>query len=294
MVGNYIIAKHGDPESYYLNSKEGAVFSGKTSKAFELALDIIKNGFVDHIVLFNFPINKKEIKYLYILINQMKEVNPAINIEHYASFGEELEQTENISSYIDEEVSNIKQYMTNHPEKFVTEDSMYGVELLQSYHVYDIARDANVEIFRALILFYGEYLGQYLSDGIKAFIMANEPLVEYYERDRDNYVQKKLKQVRTFGLKDNVTLKVVYGENYTNFLAHEIIRNSDTDAIVVLIGMPSQYSDMYKVRTRNVHAGSIAKLLGDGGGKEQVGNFFLTDPHVNMLNGLVNYLNKNM
>lgn len=290
-----IIAKEGNPESYYLSTLEyGVEYEKDIIKAIEYALVRIKEDRYGVIVLFGFPIFEKKLNYVETLINQIKEVEPEIQIEHYATFGEEL-TLDNSKSYIHEDVSCIAYYANNHKDTYLGEDNQSVIMLLQKYHNYNYnTEQATPEILRALFMIYGEMLPLYYKGNFRDFISTNEAFVKHYKEDKESYIEQKLKQVFKYTLEDGCELNVVYAERFTNELAHDILNQSENDKCIVLIGKHTAYSDMYSVRTRNVNAGELAKEIGDGGGKENVGNFFLDTPYKGMLQSLVQYLNNNL
>lgn len=288
----YVIGRNGDPESIFLSTIGNVYYVDNIIDGVKIAKELMNKELRDTVILFNLPITGNKVNHVTRYINEIKDINPNVLFEHYATFGDKVNNSL-AKNYVNELISPINLLSYNHNDWF-SDDKIFGVELLDKYHKYELDSEGDVEIFRALVLFYDTNLKNYLKDDIRDFIDTNEVFIEHYNKDKSYYINKKLSQVSKFALSNNIELSIVFAERFENELAHEIIDNSSYDKVIVLVGNHTSRSDMYKVRTSNVNANAVARLIGDGGGKENVGNFFLTSPYRNMYNGLVNFINENL
>lgn len=235
------------------------------------------------------------------------KLNPFTLVLHINSFGDEV-NIDGVTSIVDKvnsPVEVLKNYlimgqtdsfvgkMAPIPESLDLTNISELVNLGDRYHRYEVARSDDPIMFNDFFNFYGEWL----YDVIKG-LSVSEIKEEYkytfeaLKSRREAYMARRLRtmDIRMAG---DILVGVLYAEDYPNEIAHWIIdqySSSGYNKIVVLVGDHTRGNDMYRVRTKGIHAGDIAKYLNNGNGKENAGTVFLDKPNKHTMEVIVNML----
>ncbi|AIA64512.1 hypothetical protein [Listeria phage LMTA-34] len=226
--------------------------------------------------------------------------NPFTFFYHFASFGDKFKYP-NIDSLVDEKISPVMvMYNTlkeKNPDFLIAEkdkEAMLIATAVDDYHCYRFAETGNGLSLPLKEL--GDLYGRYLADlygsmPLVELIQSNKTIIKVRQEYRNYYIKKKIEQSKRQLVKD-VMLYFVYAEEYENEIAHHIIDKAKevNDRVLVLVGKHTTNNDMFHVRSHNIHAGEVAKLINKGSGKESTAVVFLGDSKTPTFNAVVKVL----
>lgn len=214
---------------------------------------------------------------------------PFMDFIHIATFGEQIPSKGGgyVTSIVNEdkdpivELFNILDSESTILSKHITltDKSRQLAQAVNAYRTWTWETNSVTRVL--LALYYASYKrlpkliqGLTLQDIVKQYAPVIkgqfEKLSDYIERKR---AMVKSKTITVDG--ESCLLKVVYAEEYINELANDILsRDQSPQPVIVCVGRTTKSSDMFSIRTRGVHAGRVAYLINQGGGKEQVASVF--------------------
>lgn len=224
---------------------------------------------------------------------------------HSATYGEPINGV-NIISTVKEDMDPIKDictFLRIHPEssiigKYVnfSDNTEKMIEAVNAYRTWTWENNSATKVLLALYQAFYKYLprmikGKTLQDIVKEYA----PIVKGQWDKMEDLLTKKAATAQTYNVNIagvDCILKVAFADEYINELANRLLASEpSTSPVIVCVGRTTRGSDMFSIRTRNIHAGKIAHMINKGSGKENVANVFTDVAYAKLMgNGIVTAL----
>lgn len=213
---------------------------------------------------------------------------PFMDFIHISTYGEAI-KGDHIVSIVNTEVDPIKELyhiLQYNPDSTVlskyitlTDKAGYLVEAVNSYRNWTWENNDTVRML--LALYYASYkrLPKLIKGlSLKEIVKQHAPIIKGQLEKMKDYIERKRAMVKEYHINiegENCLLKVVYAEEYINELANDLLHHNTTPMpVIVCVGRTTKGSDIFSVRTKMVHAGKVAYLINEGGGKDTVASVF--------------------
>lgn len=224
---------------------------------------------------------------------------------HSATYGEPINGV-NIISTVNEDMDPIKDictFLRMHPESSIignylnfSEHTDRMIEAVNAYRTWTWDGNATTKMLLALYHAFYKYMPRMIKGkSHQEIVKEYAPIIKGQWDRMEDVISKKVATAKTYNV--NVAgvdciLKVAFADEYINELANKLLNlESSTSPVIVCVGRTTRGSDMFSIRTRNIHAGKIAHMINKGSGKENVANVFTDVAYAKLMgNGIVTAL----
>lgn len=274
------ILNKGLPDSYYvpylLREEEAEIHYRYKFDFKDLTKENLDN--VDKIVLFGFPYKEKRDRRP---VNQVESTYRGMEIVHTCSYGDMIPDQR---SYVDNSVKA----PIHHLALLLGVEADTIVNLLNSYHKYDLS-DRMVLVIRDLLETYKERFIDIFTQAeynVTNLIKQHVYIIEQVHKQRQEYLTHKQQSAQIYN-KDDVGIAFLYAERFTNEVAHAIMNNtslSQYNKKVVIVGKHLPKSDKLVIRTENISADAIARIINPDNGR---GNSYASSVYFSPVNSMI-------
>lgn len=274
------ILNKGLPDSYYipylLREVESEIHYRYEFDFKDLTKENLDN--VDKIVLFGFPYKDKRDRRAIVEIGSKYR---GIEIVHTCSYGGMIPDQR---SYVDNSVKA----PIHHLALLLGVEADTIVNLLNSYHKYDLS-DRMVLVIRDLLETYKERFIDIFTQAeynVTNLVKQNMFIIEQIHKQRQEYLTHKQQSAQIYN-KDDVGIAFLYAERFTNEVAHAIMNNTSLSQYtkkVVIVGKHLPNSDKLVIRTENISADAIARIINPDNGR---GNSYASSVYFSPVNSMI-------
>jgi len=213
---------------------------------------------------------------------------PFMDFVHISTYDKPI-PGEHIISIVDEEIDPIKvlsNLLFTSPDSTVlskyitfTDKAEWLVNAVNSYRTWTWEENDTARVLLALYNASYKRLprivkGLSLQDVLKAYA----PIIKGQLERMEDYIERKAATVKEQAVTvdgQQCLLKVVFAEEYINELANDLLSRRPAGVpTIVCVGRSTKGNDIFSIRTAGVHAGRVAELINEGGGKESVATVF--------------------
>lgn len=213
---------------------------------------------------------------------------PFMDFVHISTYGNPIPGN-HIISIVDEELDPIKvlfNLLHTSPDTTVlskyitfTDTSEWLVNAINSYRTWTWEGNDTTRILIALYHASYKRLPRLMKGlSLQEVLKAHAPIIKGQMERMEDYIEKKAATVKEQVVTvdgQQCLLKVVFAEEYINELANELLNQRPTGVpTIVCVGRSTRGNDIFSIRTAGVHAGRVAQLINEGGGKESVATVF--------------------
>jgi len=224
---------------------------------------------------------------------------------HNATYGEPINGV-NIVSTVNEDSDPIKDictFLRMHPESSIigkytnfTANTDKMIEAVNAYRTWTWDDNSTTKVLLALYQAFYKYMPRMIKGkSLQEIVKEYAPIIKGQFDKMEDLITKKVATAQTYNVKVagiDCILKVAFADEYINELANRLLNSeSSTSPVIVCVGRTTRGSDMFSIRTRNIHAGSIAHIINKGSGKESVASVFTDVAYAKLMgNGIVTAL----
>lgn len=286
------VLNKGLPDSYYVPYMLSALVESKDLELTytykfsfkDLAKENLEN--VDRIVLFGFPYQDKIDRRAIVEIGSKYR---GIEIVHTCSYGDMIpEQRSHVDNSVKAPIHHLALLLG------VEADTIVG--LLNSYHKYDLS-DRMVLVIRDLLETYKERFIEVFAQAdynVTNLVKQNMFIIEQIHKQRQEYLIHKQQSAQIYS-KENIGIGFLYAERFTNEVAHAIMNNtslSQYEKKIVIVGKHLPKSDKLVIRTENISADSIARVINpeNGRGNQHASSVYFSPVNTMIGDKLFEYL----
>ncbi len=213
---------------------------------------------------------------------------PFMDFVHISTYDKPIPGN-HIISIVDEELDPIKvlfNLLHTSPDTTVlskyitfTDTSEWLVNAINSYRTWTWEGNDTTRILIALYHASYKRLPRLMKGlSLQEVLKAHAPIIKGQMERMEDYIEKKAATVKEQAVTvdgQQCLLKVVFAEEYINELANELLNKRPAGVpTIVCVGRSTKGNDIFSIRTAGVHAGRVAQLINEGGGKESVATVF--------------------
>lgn len=213
---------------------------------------------------------------------------PFMDFVHISTYDKPIPGN-HIISIVDEELDPIKvlfNLLHTSPDTTVlskyitfTDTSEWLVNAINSYRTWTWEGNDTTRILIALYHASYKRLPRLMKGlSLQEVLKAHAPIIKGQMERMEDYIEKKAATVKEQAVTvdgQQCLLKVVFAEEYINELANELLNQRPAGVpTIVCVGRSTKGNDIFSIRTAGVHAGRVAQLINEGGGKESVATVF--------------------
>lgn len=213
---------------------------------------------------------------------------PFMDFVHISTYDKPIPGN-HIISIVDEELDPIKvlfNLLHTSPDTTVlskyitfTDTSEWLVNAINSYRTWTWEGNDTTRILIALYHASYKRLPRLMKGlSLQEVLKAHAPIIKGQMERMEDYIEKKAATVKEQAVTvdgQQCLLKVVFAEEYINELANELLNQRPAGVpTIVCVGRSTRGNDIFSIRTAGVHAGRVAQLINEGGGKESVATVF--------------------
>ncbi|ALA13182.1 exopolyphosphatase [Bacillus phage TsarBomba] len=213
---------------------------------------------------------------------------PFMDFVHISTYDKPIPGN-HIISIVDEELDPIKvlfNLLHTSPDTTVlskyitfTDTSEWLVNAINSYRTWTWEGNDTTRILIALYHASYKRLPRLMKGlSLQEVLKAHAPIIKGQMERMEDYIEKKAATVKEQVVTvdgQQCLLKVVFAEEYINELANELLNQRPAGVpTIVCVGRSTKGNDIFSIRTVGVHAGRVAQLINEGGGKESVATVF--------------------
>ncbi|AEW47157.1 hypothetical protein BCP78_0150 [Bacillus phage BCP78] len=213
---------------------------------------------------------------------------PFMDFVHISTYGKPIPGN-HIISIVDEELDPIKvlfNLLHTSPDTTVlskyitfTDTSEWLVNAINSYRTWTWEGNDTTRILIALYHASYKRLPRLMKGlSLQEVLKAHAPIIKGQMERMEDYIERKAATVKEQAVTvdgQQCLLKVVFAEEYINELANELLNQRPAGVpTIVCVGRSTKGNDIFSIRTAGVHAGRVAQLINEGGGKESVATVF--------------------
>lgn len=213
---------------------------------------------------------------------------PFMDFVHISTYDKPIPGN-HIISIVDEELDPIKvlfNLLHTSPDTTVlskyitfTDTSEWLVNAINSYRTWTWEGNDTTRILIALYHASYKRLPRLMKGlSLQEVLKAHAPIIKGQMERMEDYIEKKAATVKEQVVTvdgQQCLLKVVFAEEYINELANELLNQRPAGVpTIVCVGRSTRGNDIFSIRTAGVHAGRVAQLINEGGGKESVATVF--------------------
>lgn len=213
---------------------------------------------------------------------------PFMDFVHISTYDKPIPGN-HIISIVDEELDPIKvlfNLLHTSPDTTVlskyitfTDTSEWLVNAINSYRTWTWEGNDTTRILIALYHASYKRLPRLMKGlSLQEVLKAHAPIIKGQMERMEDYIERKAATVKEQVVTvdgQQCLLKVVFAEEYINELANELLNQRPAGVpTIVCVGRSTKGNDIFSIRTAGVHAGRVAQLINEGGGKESVATVF--------------------
>lgn len=213
---------------------------------------------------------------------------PFMDFVHFSTYGKEI-PGQHIVSRVDEERDPIKVLFdllrlspdTTNLSKYITftDKSEWLVNAINSYRTWTWEGNDTTRVLIALYHASFKRLPRLMKGlSLQEVLKAHAPIIKGQMERMEDYIERKAATVKEQTVTvdgQQCLLKVVFAEDYINELANDLLSKRPVGVpTIVCVGRSTKGNDIFSIRTAGVHAGRVAELINEGGGKESVATVF--------------------